>query len=209
MKRSATPVALTLIAVAGSLAAPARAVIDLPENLPAVAKNPADRLAREPIEPFRYDDASTCTPKRRRRGVEAFTAWLDKEALGVSWGTYRCERWGKGSASLHAEGRALDWHLDAAVKREAREAERIVRLLLAPDKRGEPQALARRMGVQEIIWDCGYWRQGMTAFSGIDECFTPSGRRRGDVDRTQAHMDHVHFGFTVKGANGRSSFWTR
>ena len=30
------------------------------------------------------------------------------------WGSYRCEKWGKGQASLHAENRAIDWHLDVA-----------------------------------------------------------------------------------------------
>ncbi len=204
---SATLLAATgLMLCAGS---PASAMIDLPDRLPRVAGNPADKLVGKPIEAFRYDAATTCTPGKRRRGVEAFTAWLDRRALGVSWGSYRCERWGKGSASLHAEGRALDWHLDAGVRREAREARRLVLLLLAPDRHGEPQALARRMGVEEIIWDCGYWAQGMTAFSGLDDCFKPSGRRRAKVDRTQAHMDHVHFGFTRKGANGRTSFWRR
>ncbi len=110
-------------------------------------------------------------------------------------------------ASLHSEGRALDWHLDATDKADAREAERLILLLLAPDKRGEPQALARRMGVEELIWDCGYWRQGMTTFSGLDDCFKPNGAKRARIDRTQAHMDHVHIGFTLKGAMGRTSFW--
>ena len=198
---------LVVTALLAVTASPAGAIIDLPDPLPAVAKNPADRLANLPIEAFRYDDASRCTPKARQQGVERFIAWIDQEFAGVSWGTYRCEKWGKGQASLHAEGRALDWHLDAARKSDAREAERLVRLLLAPDKRGELQALARRMGVQELIWDCGYWRQGMTGFSKLDACFKPNGAKRARIDRTQAHMDHVHIGFTVKGANGRTSFW--
>jgi hypothetical protein len=36
----------------------------------------------------------------------------------------RCERWGKNSASLHAEGRAIDWHLDSRVPADRREARR-------------------------------------------------------------------------------------
>ncbi len=31
----------------------------------------------------------------------------------------------------------------------------LFRLLLPPDANGNPQALARRTGVQELIWDCG------------------------------------------------------
>ena len=46
------------------------------------------------------------------------------------------------------EGRAIDWHLDAHDAADRRAAERLARMLLAPDSRGNPQALARRMGGQ-------------------------------------------------------------
>lgn len=190
--------------------AAASARLELPDPLPAVPGNPANRLAGTPIEAFGYQGAERCTPHARRRGVTAFTRWLDDRfARGVSWGTYRCEKWGKRSASLHAEGRALDWHLDASDPDDARAAERLVRLLLAPDKTGEPQALARRMGVQEIIWDCGYLSVGTTRFSPYRPCYDKRGKRRKRVDATAAHRDHVHFGFTRAGANGRTSYWHR
>ena len=44
------------------------------------------------------------------------------------------------------------------------------------------KALARRMGVQEIIWDCGYWSQGSTEFHGLDECYDDRGHRRKRID---------------------------
>jgi hypothetical protein len=34
------------------------------------------------------------------------------------------------------------------------------------------------MGVEEIIWDCGYWAQGMTAFSPSRVCYDRRGRLR-------------------------------
>ena len=46
--------------------------------------------------------------------MTAFVGWLQRHADGVFWGTYRCEKWGPHEASLHAEGRAVDWHLDVA-----------------------------------------------------------------------------------------------
>jgi hypothetical protein len=58
----------------------------------------------------------------------------------------RCERWGKNSVSLHAEGRAVDWHLDAARTADRREARRLIDLWLAPDSEGNEHVLARRMG---------------------------------------------------------------
>src|SRR3954454_8053188 len=119
---------------------------------PALAlDNPADRLVAVPIEASQYDPATHCTPTAKRPGMVALARWLDRNVLGVSWGTYRCEMWGKREASLHAEGRALDWHFDVTVPRERREADRLIALLLAPDKAGNPQALARRMGVEELI----------------------------------------------------------
>jgi hypothetical protein len=185
------------------LAAPAGAMVRVPSDLQPIAGNPANKLVDQPIEDFAYDDARRCTPKQRRPGVEAFTAWLQRNARGVSWGSYRCELWGKGQASLHAEGRALDWHPQS--KGEAR---RVILLLLAPDTAGNAQALARRAGVQELIWDCGYWRSGMPEFTEYAPCFGKRGRPKKNVNVTVAHRDHVHIGFSKAGAARRTSFWS-
>ena len=109
--------------------------------------------------------------------------------------------------SLHAEGRALDWRLDAAVRVERREADRLVALLLAPDSTGTPHALARRMGLQEIIWNCRAWFTGREGMGPYSVCFDAEGRARPGVDRTLAHRDHVHVGLNWRGARGRTSFW--
>ncbi len=185
------------------LAASAVGMVRVPSDPQPIPGNPANKLAALPIEDFVYDDASRCTPKKRRPGVEAFTAWVLRNAQGSSWGSYRCEKWGHGKASLHAEGRALDWH-----PASAREAERVILLLLAPDTAGNAQALARRMGVQEIIWDCGYWRSGMAEFTEYAPCFGKRGKRKKDVNATVAHRDHVHFGFSKPGAARTTSFWS-
>ncbi len=203
MRRALVLLVLTLI-----VPATAAAIVRVPSDLKPVPGNPANRLAHLPIEDFVYDDARKCTPKKRRPGVEAFTAWLQRTARGVSWGAYRCEKWGRDQASLHAEGRALDWHLDRSVPADAREARRLVLLLLAPDTAGNAQALARRMGVQEIIWDCGYWRSGMAQFTEYAPCIGKRGKPKKHVNVTVAHRDHVHFGFTRAGAARRTSFWS-
>ena len=116
------------------------------------------------------------------------------------WGSYRCEKWGKDPASLHAENRAIDWHLDVAVPADKRAAEKLIRLLLAADAAGEPQALARRMGVEELIWDCGYWGAGMTQFTEYRPCYGKRGKLKRNVNKTIAHRDHVHIGMTKRGA---------
>jgi hypothetical protein len=190
----------------GLLASSAAAYPRLPEPLPPVAHNPADALAGEPIELSVYDRATRCR-ERTKPGVVAMTAWLQSHVRGVFWGSYRCEKWGRNSASLHAENRAIDWHLDAAVKADRKAADRLFRLLLAPDKLGNPQALARRMGVQELIWNCGYWGAGMTNFRPYSVCFKPNGRKRKGVDKTSAHRDHIHIGMSKAGARALTSFW--
>lgn len=185
-----------------ALAAPADA-IRLGSPLEPFRGNPANRLSRTPIDDVRYDPATRCI-RAERPGMVAFTAWLDTHADGVSWGTYRCERWGRDSASLHAESRALDWHLDAHRAVDRAEAKRLITLLLAPDRAGNPQALARRMGVQEIIWACRYWSAGMSEFRPYSAC---EGKQGATVSDTAAHRDHIHFGMTKAGAMGRTSFW--
>ena len=205
MRRIALVAAFALVASAPA----ARAMPHLPPDPAPVAGNPADRMLGVPIEDFVYDPATHCTPHARRPGMVALQRWLEGNARGVSWGTYRCERWGKDSASLHAEGRALDWHLERSNAADAGAAQRLIRLLLAPDAAGNPQALARRMGLEEIIWDCGYWGAGMPDFRPYSVCFNKHGKARRHVDVTLAHRDHIHFGLSKAGAMATTSFWHR
>jgi len=188
------------------LASTAHALPNLPDPLPPVAGNPADELLDIEIEDSRYDRASKCS-KREKPGVVAMSEWLAANTRGVFWGSYRCEKWGKDSASLHAENRAIDWHLDVAVRADRKAADELFRLLLAPDANGNPQALARRMGVQELIWDCGYWGAGMSTFEPYSPCYTTRGKLRKKVNKTIAHRDHIHIGMSKPGAKAQTSFW--
>jgi hypothetical protein len=192
-----------------ALAAPAAAMVKLPEIPVPVEGNPADRLLALPIEDSTYDGARMCTPRASRPGMLALQRWLEANSRGVFWGSYRCEKWGKGHASLHAENRAIDWHLDVSDSADKRAAEKLIRLLLAPDTAGNPQALARRMGVEELIWDCGYWGAGMTEFTEYGACYGKRGKLKRKLNKTVAHRDHVHIGMTKLGAAARTSFWSR
>jgi len=168
--------------------------------------NPADALLHLPIEASRYDKATHCSSKSRP-GVVRLTAWLEENVRGEFWGSYRCEMWGKQEASLHAENRAIDWHLDVNVRADRRAAKRLIALLLATDAAGNPQALARRMGVEELIWDCEYWMAGMTDFIPYRVCLNRRGKEIKGIDPTVAHRDHVHIGMTRAGAAAKTSFW--
>jgi hypothetical protein len=203
MHRLSLLLALLALALTASVA---HAYPRVPQPAPAVAGNPADRLLTKPIEDPVYDPATHCAAKPHP-GMIKLQRWLEASVRGVFWGSYRCEKWGKRSASLHAENRAIDWHLDVANGPDRRAAAELIRLLLAPDAAGNPQALARRMGVEELIWDCGYWGAGMSDFEPYSVCYSKRGKLRKHVDKTVAHRDHIHIGMTKAGANARTSFW--
>jgi hypothetical protein len=171
-----------------------------------VADNPADHLVDIAPDPEVYDPATHCT-RKPRPGMTAFVGWLQRHADGVSWGTYRCERWGPHEASLHAEGRAVDWHLDVSNAADRHAARRLIELFLAPDEVGTQRALARRMGVEEIIWDCSYWGAGMEDFIPYRPCLSKHGQVRRHVDPTTAHRNHIHFGLSKAGAMRSTSYW--
>jgi hypothetical protein len=171
-----------------------------------VTGNPADRLASEPLDAQRYDRSRHCT-SRPRAGTIALQAWLQRNVRGTSWGIMRCERLSPGNFSLHADGRALDWHLDVGVPDDRREARRLIALMLAPDRLGQEHALARRMGLQEIIWDCRSWWAGTEGLRTYSVCLNRNCDLRRRIDPTLAHRDHVHFGLSFAGAAKRTSFW--
>lgn len=172
-----------------------------------VAGNPADKLVDLPIDDYGYDHAKDCR-KNPTPGANALVAWLGSNAGGSFWGIMRCERWGKGRASLHAEGRAIDWRMSIRNGAELREGKRLINLLLAPDRVGTPHALARRMGIQEIIWNCRSWYSGSESMRPYSACYDSKGRRK-KIDDTTAHRDHIHFGINWRGAKQRTTFWSR
>ena len=202
---------LVLIAVLALLAAAAPAAQAIPHLPGARAGGRQSRRphARGPDRGLRLRPRDALHAARRAPGHGRAAALAGGQRPRRLLGTYRCERWGKDSASLHAEGRALDWHLDRSNAADAREAQRLIRLLLAPDEAGNPQALARRMGLEEIIWDCGYWGAGMPDFRPYSVCFDKHGKARKHVDVTLAHRDHIHFGLSKAGAAAQTSFWDR
>jgi hypothetical protein len=167
----------------------------------ASAGNPANRLADKPIDPYQYDYAHRCG-KHPQKGTLALQSWLEQHARGVSWGIMRCEKLSSSSYSLHSEGRALDWHLDVHDTADRHEAKRLINLFLAYDKAGNNHALARRMGIQELIWNCRAWWAGDGGMHEYSACANNK-----HVDDTTAHRNHIHIGLNWRGAKKRSTFW--
>jgi hypothetical protein len=169
----------------------------------AVAGNPADKLAARPIDNYRYDHAHRCV-KHPSKGALAMVGWLKRNSRGQFWGIMRCEKLNKRDFSLHSEGRAVDWHPASGSA-----AKKLIDTLLAPDKDGNEHALARRMGVQEIIWSCHSWWSGPGGMGPYSYCYDEHGKRKKHLDPTLAHMNHVHIGLNLKGARMQTSFWRR
>lgn len=203
-------VAGALLAAVAISAVPASAgaALRLDTRFGPVSKNPVERLTAYALDDFRYDRATRCV-KSPTKGAQALVKFLPKiSPRGSNWGINRCEMWGKKSASLHAEGRAIDWHLDVNNKADKADAERLIRVLLAPDSQGRPAALARRLGVQGLIWDCKIWFGG----SGLNRygvCTDSKGRWKKRVNKTQAHRDHVHIELSKRGAKMLTSWWKK
>jgi hypothetical protein len=191
--RAATALGLVLVCLA-ALALPASAGL-----VPNPANDPS--LLAKPIEDYGYDDADHCV-KAAQPGARALQGWLEHNVRGESWGIVRCEKWGPNEFSVHADGRAIDWHLDARRPKERRAAMNLIDTLLATDNNGNEHALARRMGVQGIIFDCRSWWSGMDEMGEYSAC---EGNKT--PDPTTAHRDHVHIELNWDGARKRTSFW--
>jgi hypothetical protein len=176
--------------------------------LAGLGSNPADsgKLINKPIEDHEYDPGRKCDDDVQR-GTKLMVKWLERHTRGELWGIFRCEKWGKGSYSVHAESRAIDWHMDARDNKEKKQAMALIRKrFLADDRLGNDAALARRMGIQGLIFDCKQW-YGWGGLGDYSYCFKKNGKRKNDLDPTQAHIDHIHIELNEKGARGKTSFW--
>ncbi|MGZ4629141.1 peptidoglycan-binding domain-containing protein [Oryzihumus sp.] len=106
-------------------------------------------------------------------------------------GNYGVSRYCAADTSEHYDGRALDWMLSVNNPDQKAIADSVTAWLSANNG-----AMARRFGIQYIIWNKHMWREydpgrGWAAYSGSDP-----------------HTSHVHFSFTWDGAMKRTSWWT-
>ena len=173
--------------------------------LPSIKANPANKMLKRGLDPIQYDRATRCNGGHVFAGTYAMVNWLQHNASGVNWGEYRCEKWGKHEASIHSAGRAIDWHPSSMAAGRA-----LVKLLLAADKDGNKAALARRMGIQGLIFNCKSWFGNWDGEMGnYSYCYGKNGKRKKNLDPTQAHMNHVHIELNNLGAKKQTTFWNK
>ncbi len=163
---------------------------------PAEAKVPraAGRYTAA-IEPLAsYVGQSTCSPTAKP-GTTAFANLLlrtypSSRSLGIS------RACGVGGKSEHKEGRAFDWGMNVHNKRDRASVQALMKWLLKTDRYGNRYAMARRLGIQYMIWNRRIWG----AYS--------AGRGWRKYTGSNPHTDHVHFSLSWAGARKKSSFWS-
>jgi hypothetical protein len=140
-----------------------------------------------------YSPQNRCSPTAKP-GTTAFANMLLRTyRSSTSLGIVRACN--VGGQSEHKEGRAFDWGVSIHSAADRRAVNSLMHWLLKRDRFGNRFAMARRLGIQYMIWNRRIW--GSYAAS--------SGWRR--YTGSNPHTDHVHFSLSWKGARKQTSFW--
>lgn len=172
----------------------------------AVTTAPAPVARAMPIEGYpSYQPQSKCSP-RAKQGTVLLAEHLLKRYAGTrSFGISRaCTASG---VSEHKEGRAFDWGLDATSRRDRGYAAHFLSRLRATDRRGNANALARRMGIMYVIWNDRIW----SASDGYRRRDYLHGacRKLTACSTTLRHRDHMHLSLTRAAARAETSWYLR
>lgn len=175
----------------------------LPRGAAAAPKAPAFGPVIEGY--VEYEGQRRCRPKPKP-GVVAFQELLMQAYPDSTW--FNISRPCRdGGQSEHKEGRALDWSRSAAILSQRATVKDLFAWLFADDAHGNPDAMARRLGIMYIVWNRRIWE----GWSGGWETYcVQRGRRCKDPDSKSAlhpHNDHVHFSFSWPGARMETSYW--
>jgi hypothetical protein len=189
-RRHRLPVALMLAAItlAGIAACDPPVATPVTPTFSAVAgiEAPSYEAAATPCDPADSYD---------KPGPQAL-----RDLLNVTYGpiaagiTRACD----GTVSEHNEGRALDWMADYANPTTRAKALAVIGWLRATDAQGNPNAVARRLGLE-------YWIYNKQMYGSWNN-FNPAPYSCAG-DATSCHVNHVHFSFTWAGADKQTSFW--
>ena len=172
--------------------------------LAGVVLVPGPSHAELPIEGYpSYQPQERCSPTDKPGTLALAAHLLARYPGSVSSGISRsC---GASGTSEHKEGRAFDWGLSVGSARDRGYAQDFLARLLAEDRRGNPAALARRMGVMYVIWNDRVWSswseyQPRRYLHGACE-------DRKTCSTTLRHRDHMHISLTWQGARGETSWY--
>jgi hypothetical protein len=185
------PRRLVLLAVVAVIAAVGSAV--------AFTGTPAALVKR--FDPYPTREIPTECHDVLRPGVVEFRKLLLTQVGGGDSGLYSCRPIeGKTTLSYHADSRAWDWRMNAGSAADRARVNLVLSWLLRTE-RGVAEANARHLGIGEIIWNheiVTLWGDNPTPpchqESDGMSCLRP-------YDGLNPHTDHVHFSFSVAGAD--------
>lgn len=181
-----------------------RAVAAVLLTVALVGLRPVPVAEAMPVEGYpSYQPQTGCSP-RPKAGTVLLSEWLLRTYPGSgSSGISRdC---GSSGVSEHKEGRAFDWRLDAGSRRDRGYARDFLDRVLATDRRGNAQALARRMGIMYLIWNDHIW-SASSGYAERDYLHAACSRVEG-CSTTLRHRDHMHISLTRRAARGRTSWY--
>jgi hypothetical protein len=151
-----------------------------------------------------YVGQASCDP-HIKKGTAKLGKLLLRTYPGTTFAsTYACGT--DGSQSEHYEGRAIDWMASARVKSQRADARAFIQWLLATDKYGDTDAMARRLGVMYVIFNNRMWGAWSGRWEEYNNC--QHKKMRAHKFDNACHRTHVHISLSWNGARGRTTFWT-
>jgi hypothetical protein len=201
-----SPVRRMFLALAGVAVLVAGLVATSAPADAAAAKTPkAPRSFSASIEGLAsYVGQTSCDP-HIKKGTAELGALLTHTYPGTSWGsTYACGT--DGSQSEHYEGRAIDWMVSVRSKPQRSDGQAFIQWLLATDKYGNADAMARRLGVMYVIYNNRMWGSWSGRWEEYNGC--QSKKMKAAAYDNACHRTHVHISLSWNGARGKTTFWT-
>jgi hypothetical protein len=176
--------------VAAAPAPPASSASGLPPA-PAFGRT-IDRYA-----PMNDVKRGECSPGLKP-GVAAFRDLLLKTYRGTDYieGSAACA----GRPGGHDVGLAIDWGLYGASKKPI--GDRVTQWLTDTDQHGNAHAMARRLGINMLIWHNRIWTSSRPTWREYAKSC-----RGGRGRAAYCHRDHVHIEFGEPGAYRRTTWW--
>jgi hypothetical protein len=126
---------------------------------------------------------------------------------GVGGSTHRaCNVTWSYEFSLHKMGLALDWGVDAAEPEEWAAGLSLLRWLLAADDEGNEFAIARRIGITQLIWHNRVWTSANPVWRIYCDPRDPEDASC-FANPTLRHEDHMHISFSLEAGYLRTSYF--
>jgi hypothetical protein len=148
-----------------------------------------------PVDAYQDYVDPECLDHVEQPGVVEYRDMLLSRVGGESGGIHAC------SGYEHGEGRAFDWMMDAGNADDVAKVDQVLNWLLATDAEGNPHAMARRLGIGNIIWNhrsISLWTDSEKEWNDYECDGTPGG----------CHTNHVHFAFSWAGARQETTWFT-